>query len=235
MSGINTAIVLAGGLGTRLRHLVSDLPKPMAPVAGKPFLEFVLTYLVRQGFKNAILSVGYKHESINMHFGASFGNLQLEYVVEAFPLGTGGGIKKCLQHCPGDEDVLIVNGDTYFPVDIAEMYKLHLHKHANLTIALKELTNCDRYGTVELNKYQQIISFRDKSLRINSLINGGLYICNTQLIKLLPEQEVFSFETDFLNQSTPEKQIFGYVDKGYFIDIGVPDDYHRAQTELAIY
>ncbi len=232
MSLPRTAIILAGGLGTRLKHLIPDLPKPMAPVAGKPFLEYVLRYLQQQGCHQVVLSVGYLHHKIQSHFGNTFENISLEYIIEEMPLGTGGGIKKCLQHIGSNSNVLIVNGDTYFPVDVQKMSALHVSANASLTIALKELTHFDRYGSVVLNKNLQVMQFNEKAYCQKGLINGGIYLCNTSIVDALPQQEKFSFETDFLNQNSSTKKIYGYVDDAYFIDIGIPEDYQGAQTEI---
>jgi D-glycero-alpha-D-manno-heptose 1-phosphate guanylyltransferase len=232
MSVPYSAIILAGGLGTRLKHLLPDIPKPMAPVCGKPFLEYVLQYLQKQGCTEATLSVGYLHDSIQSYFGNSFENMHLNYVIEDTPLGTGGGIKKCLRYFSSKEDILIVNGDTYFPVDVAKMYLQHKTTRASLTIALKEMSHFERYGSVQLDTQQRILQFHEKSFCEHGFINGGIYLCNTSLIDVLPQEEKFSFETDYLNQNTASKNLYGYIDDSYFIDIGIPEDYKRAQTEL---
>lgn len=229
---LQTAIILAGGFGTRLQHIVSDVPKPMAPVAGRPFLEYLLAYCRKQALSRIIMSVGYKHESIIRHFGNSYDHLEIEYVIEDTPLGTGGAIKKSLLQCKTNDDVVIMNGDSYFPVDLSDMLNFHRFSNSSLTIALKPMQNFERYGRVLFDDKMHITSFREKEFCREGYINGGVYIGSPALVHLLPTQENFSFEQDVLNRDTAYKNLFGFVSDAYFIDIGVPEDYARAQSEL---
>ena len=145
------AIILAGGLGTRLSHIVKDVPKPMAPVAGRPFLEYILDYLIENDIKRVILATGYKHEIIEQHFGNLYKNIEIIYSVENEPLFTGGAIKKALSKCK-ENNVFIINGDTYFNVDLKEMKKFHIESNSEITIATKLMYDFERYGTVVLSK-----------------------------------------------------------------------------------
>ena len=172
---ITEAIVLAGGLGTRLRSVIQEIPKPMAPVAGKPFLEYLLHYLENQGIKKVILSTGYKHETILAYFGTQWHNLQIEYVIEEQPLGTGGAIKLALKRTTTDH-ILILNGDTFFAADLRKLSAFHFEKKAQLSIAAKEMDDLSRYGSLKFNDNYRIIDFIEKKEQNSGYINGGIYL-----------------------------------------------------------
>ena len=142
------AIVLAGGMGTRLKSVVSDIPKPMAPVGGRPFLEYILNYLSRSGFNKVVLSVGFKWETIENYFGNKYREMSLDYAIEKLPLGTGGGIRLALEMCTSKE-VFIFNGDTFFAVNISSLNESSLSEKHKIILALKSMENFDRYGSVE--------------------------------------------------------------------------------------
>lgn len=226
------AIILAGGLGTRLRSVVSDLPKCMAPVAGKPFLFYVINYLRSQGVEKFIFSLGYKHEAIEEHLNDQFNTLDYEVVIEEEPLGTGGAARlACTKATAGN--VLLANGDTMFRVNIPELVSFHDSHKADCTLSLKPMEKFDRYGVVELNADKSVKSFKEKQYYETGLINGGLYAINTA--KFLAEKfpEKFSFEKDYLESKFNERKMLGLVQNGYFIDIGIPEDFNRAQTEFS--
>ena len=225
------AIVLAGGLGTRLSSVVSDVPKPMAPIDSVPFLTYPLTFLGRLGFKRVVLAVGYKHEVIQDHFGRQFMGMDLHYSVEAEPLGTGGGIRMALDSCQQD-NLLMINGDTFFQFDYLSMLEFHLSKAARLTCGLKPMQDFDRYGTVDLGPEGQVIQFNEKQPRVEGLINGGVYWMKRDLLNEWESGSKFSFEQQVLEPMPRKGGIFGFVSEGYFIDIGIPEDYRRAQMEL---
>lgn len=221
---------MSGGLGTRLRSVVRDIPKPMAPVAGRPFLEYLLRGLERSGVTRTVLAVGYRSEVIREAFGDRFGAVELVYSAEDTPLGTGGAIRQAAGMCR-DEHALVVNGDTYFDVDYRELTERHREFGSDLTIALKAMADFDRYGTVELRE-KRVVGFREKQPCARGLINGGVYALRLEAIlgPALPEK--FSFETDFLRDRLPELSVYGLTFSGNFIDIGIPEDYEAAQTLL---
>ena len=157
----NEAIILAGGFGTRLASVV-DVPKPMAPINDIPFLEYLLNYLSKYNITKVHLALGYKHEVISTYFGATFKAIKLNYVIEDTPLGTGGAIKKALIHVES-EAVFIINGDTFFDVDLLEMGHYFDQKEASVMLALKPMQNFDRYGVVELNEEDGIWLLRRKN------------------------------------------------------------------------
>ena len=234
-------IILAGGLGTRLRSVVSEVPKCMAPIAGKPFLWYLLQYLKRYDVTHLILSVGYLREVIFEWIEQNRKELpfDIDYAVEETPLGTGGGIRLAMQMVRGDS-AIILNGDTFFDVDLNSL-SAHCdrrHPEAQLAMALKPMQHFDRYGTVVTDGDGRILEFREKRPCEEGLINGGVYwLRNTpdsrpqSLFYQLSGK--FSFETEVLAKHCgPEGCLRGLVQDGYFIDIGIPEDYRRAEQEL---
>jgi D-glycero-alpha-D-manno-heptose 1-phosphate guanylyltransferase len=228
---ISEAIILAGGLGTRLRSAVPDLPKCMAPVAGKPFLCYVITHLQQQGITHFIFSLGYKSEVIEEFLQKEFPSLFFKTSIEAEPLGTGGAIKKALEKAK-EKSVLIANGDTLFKIDVPLLTGFHTLSGANCTLSLKPMKNFDRYGVVDVDADNAITSFKEKQYFESGCINGGMYALhkNKFLDEDLPTK--FSFEKDYLEAYYTKRRMFGLVQDEYFIDIGIPEDYERAQEEL---
>ena len=225
------AIILAGGMGFRLRNVVKDLPKPMAPVAGKPFLYFQLRYLAAFQFDHIILSVGYKHEAISEYFGDSFEGMSLSYAIESEPLGTGGAIALSMKKT-NSENVFILNGDTFFQADLREFEIFHTNQKSDLSIVLKEMHRFDRYGTVELEG-NNIKGFREKHFVEKGLINGGIYLLSKKFWESLSlSLGKFSFEREIMEKMYRAYEFHGKVSNAYFIDSGIPEDYQRAQTEI---
>ncbi len=223
------AIILAGGKGTRLREVVSDVPKPMAPINGTPFLEILLKKLVRSKFDRIIVSVGYMGEVIMNYFGDKFDGLPIFYVDEPVPLGTGGGIKKSL-YALNSECGLILNGDTYADVDYEEMYKLYDAKK-NIVVGLTKVSNVARYGSVMvLNGV--LNGFHEKGVSGPGLINIGSYIVGKNALESFEDGINFSFEVDFLQKVYKTTTISVCEFSGKFIDIGIPEDYIYAQSYL---
>ncbi len=227
------AIILAGGLGTRLRSVVSDFPKCMAPVAGKPFLHFVVEYLLSQGVDKFIFSVGYKSETIIDYVNDQYHMLDVQFSIEEEPLGTGGAIKLACELAT-EKNVLILNGDTLFKIDIEKLVAFHNLNRADCTLCLKPMQDFDRYGVVELKNDNSISSFKEKQQYQTGLINGGVYALNVAgfLQEALPQK--FSFENDYLEAYFDKRKMCGIIQDEYFIDIGIPEDYERAQNELII-
>lgn len=224
------AIVLAGGLGTRLREATGDIPKPMAPIAGRPFLEYCLRYLELQGVTSAVLAVGYRREVIRAFAGERFGGMRISYSAEDSPLGTGGALRKALGAC-SEEDVVVVNGDTFFAAELPAMFRAHREGGWDILLALKPMEQCGRYGAVEL-RGGRVVRFLEKQPPGRGIINGGVYIARRDLFDFADFPEKFSFERDFLERYTGEKRMGGYLCEGAFIDIGIPEDYRRAQEML---
>lgn len=230
---ISEAVVLAGGFGTRLRTVVSDVPKPMAPVNGSPFLHYLLEYLAAAGIKRIVLSVGYMADKVKDHFGKQFCNMEIAYCYEENPLGTGGGIRLALEKCK-TETVLVLNGDSFFAVPLAEYYAAHKKSGADASLALREVEDGSRYGTIDL-KNNRVTAFREKSESMQgaALINGGVYLLNRSFyLSHTPAATAFSIEYDFFAKQAATAHLNGFVSSGYFIDIGIPEDYARAQLEF---
>jgi len=225
------AIVLAGGFGTRLASRLQGLPKPMAPVAGRPFLEILLTQLRRSGCARVLLSVGYQHQVIQEHFGAAFDGMKVDYVVENAPLGTGGAIRLALAQAK-EESVLVLNGDTFLDADYAAMMRFHADEGAEVTLAVVHRDDVNRYGRVTLEG-RCVVGFEEKGRIGSGFISAGTYVLAHNLAwpPALPEK--FSIERDFFAPEVASLRPAAYEVDGYFLDIGIPEDYDHAQTELA--
>lgn len=232
---IKEAVILAGGFGTRLRQVVSDVPKPMAPINNRPFLEYVFNYLKRYSVQRVVLSVGFMSDIISDHFGGSFNDIEIAYAHEEEPLGTGGAVRHALSFC-NEDDVLVLNGDTFFDANLHELSEFHASHNSDITLCLRWLDNVDRYGTVILDKDNRITGFAEKSsVTGEGSINGGIYIIRRSVFNSLPLPEKFSIEKDLFEKYCGELKMFGYTSNGYFIDIGIPQDYSRALHELDHY
>lgn len=222
------AVILAGGLGTRLRCVVADSPKCLAPIASEPFLSYVMEWLGRSGVDRVVISVGYLKEQIISWVSNRYFPFEIDWAVEDEPLGTGGGIRLALSKCRSDE-VIVVNGDTFFPVDLSQLFF-----DAPITVALKPMRDFDRYGTVVLEG-RKVDSFREKAPCKEGLINGGVYGIDRSRLDLENLPAKFSFEKEVLEPLAAKGQVNGWVQDTYFIDIGIPEDYSKAQEELPQY
>lgn len=226
----SNVIILAGGIGTRLKHLLPDIPKPMAPINKFPFLYYILNDLNKQGVKNVILSVGYMHNQITSYFGNSFKDIQIAYSIENEPLGTGGAIMKALYGTNSPQS-FILNGDTFFKINLSEMELKHKKNKASLSVAVKEMTNYERYGSVTITK-DKITGFKEKQFNAKGFINGGTYLLNKETLFSLNLPGKFSFENDFLEKYYQELHCIAFKSNQYFIDIGIPDDYEKAKIDF---
>lgn len=225
------AIILAGGAGRRLQSVVKDMPKPMADINGRPFLCYLLDYLSFQGITKILLSVGYKYEIIQDYFGLQYKTLDIRYVIEDKPLGTGGAIRKALELISGDEAV-VLNGDTFFNLDLRKMVDFHHVENSILTIAVKPMHNFERYGTVII-KDSRVFGFEEKTFRQFGYINGGIYIIKKAVSEFFDyDRDAFSFEIDFLHKKIADTHPSAFISDSYFVDIGIPEDYRKAQEEL---
>ncbi|MHA4808710.1 nucleotidyltransferase family protein [Flavitalea flava] len=243
MMSIKEAIILAGGSGTRLRGAVPDLPKCMAPVAGKPFLSYLIDYFREEGIQRFIFALGYKSEVIETYLKDNLPSASYRISLEQEPLGTGGAIQLACT-LVSDKTVLVLNGDSFFRIKTSELAHFHEEKQADCTLCLKPFENFDRYGSLTLNPDQSIRHFREKEFTPSGLINGGVYALDVPRFLEWKGPERFSFEKDYLEKHNlqeenpekdyPETKLFGFVQDEYFIDIGTPEDYERAQQEFSI-
>ena len=232
---VTTAIILAGGLGTRLRSVVQNVPKPMAPVNGKPFLEHQIDYWIDQGIKKFVISVGYKHETICDHFGNAYGGIEIDYAVEPSQLGTGGGLLLAASKTDGMEPLLVLNGDTYFPVNLATFTQFYDDTNSDWCFSLFRTNAKDRYMGLEVLPNHRIASLHFRSDDDFCLSNGGVYMVRPSVVdcgKFKPG-ETFSLENDGFPAAMKNKQrLFGMECSANFIDIGIPEDYLRASDML---
>ncbi|MFK0442586.1 nucleotidyltransferase family protein [Campylobacter jejuni] len=217
------AIILCGGLGARLKSVIKDIPKPMAPINNKPFLEFIFEYLKKQGIKEVILAVSYKYEVIKEYFKDEFLGIKIKYSIEKEPLGTGGAIKEALKFVKNEAYVL--NGDTFFDIDLS---KLKLNE-SKICLALKQMNDFDRYGTVNVDEQDLVISFEEKVFKKQGLINGGIYLLTKDVFNEFDLEKKFSFE-EFLQENYKKLKARAEICDDYFIDIGVPEDYYDLIT-----
>lgn len=226
------AIILAGGFGTRLQHIVNDVPKPMAPINGIPFLSYLFDYLIKFNIEHIILSTGYLHEKIESFYKYQYHNIKISYACETSPLGTGGAIRFAFSKCKTDE-ALILNGDTLFRIDIDEFISFAKTKKTNLSIVLRNIEDVSRYGSVQFDNNMKINSFTEKCNSTGKgFINGGIYWVKKQLFDKFQLPEKFSFEKDLMEKYCSSDSFYAYQSNGYFIDIGIPEDYAKAQIEF---
>jgi D-glycero-alpha-D-manno-heptose 1-phosphate guanylyltransferase len=221
------AIILAGGLGTRLRDVVPDLPKPMAPVAGRPFLEILLNSLALKGFNRVVLSLGYMAEKISTYFGSRFANIELCYAIEDYPLGTGGAVRLALSKCQ-NEHVYIFNGDTYLDLDIDKAEQLWQQYHRPIIVGCM-VPDAKRYGRLMTHE-GQVIGFSEKGTAGYHLINAGCYVFYRHQLDHFELNKSFSLEKDYLSYAVKQIRMPVFVANGVFIDIGVPEDYAKVQS-----
>lgn len=228
-----SVVILAGGLGTRLRSVVEHQPKVLAPIDGKPFIFYLLTYLSQQGFTHIVLSVGYLKEQIIEAVGSRFLNLEITYVVERTPLGTGGALAHVMQTLQPVEDVVVLNGDSFLALDYASFLQSHTLSGAEISMALTYMPHDNRYGRVTFNAQNIATSFSEKSeSQTPGFINSGVYLLKPHFFERFDLGDSFSFEHDLLCPYIDTLSIHTFKSDAYFIDIGVVSDYKKAQNEL---
>lgn len=233
ISSVTKAIILAGGLGTRLRSIMPDLPKPMAPIRGRPFLAHQMDYWINQGIEHFVLSVGYKKELIVDYFGVSYKDASIDYAIEETPLGTGGGLMLAANGVC--EPVLILNGDTFFEVPLDNLVRFHAEHESEWTFSLFRPDEAGRYMAVGVTLDDEIVSLKSGRGKRGGLANGGVYIIDPSVLnktsyclgqKASLEEDLVS---EFLKRGV---RLYGFECSGDFIDIGVPEDYYRAADIL---
>lgn len=225
------AVILAGGFGTRLREVVSDRPKVMAEINGRPFLSYLLDQLTDAGIERVIISTGFMAGIIEEVIGYTYRGLQLDYSREQIPLGTAGAVKLAGQ-VVDTEHCLVMNGDSYTKFDLVSLYMFHKQENANITLLAKMVDNTTRFGTIQMNERNEIEKFMEKKPKaVFGLINAGVYIMKTSIFQEIPDKIPCSLEYDFF-PSMIGQGIFGFKTKGKFIDIGTPKSYTKAKALL---
>jgi len=221
--GTRQAVILAGGLGTRLRGVISDRPKPMAPIGSRPFLDYLVSRLATNHFGHIVICVSYMREKIEEYFGPKYGSL-VSFVVEEEPLGTGGALRNAKAVL--DQRFAVLNGDTYVQVDYGEMFRFHAANKAIMTIALAR-SDGDRFGRVLLDG-DRIVGFSEKARKDGNPVNAGVYIVERSVLDQIPSGRAFSLEKELIPMLLSERQrVFGYATGSEFIDIGEPESYKR--------
>ena len=226
------SIILAGGYGTRLKSEIEDIPKPLAPINKIPFLDYLFDFLINNDIKVVILSVFYKYELIQKKYNKKYKSIKISYSIDKSKYGTGGAIKKA-STMANTENILIINGDTYFDIKISDLCKEHYRRNNHITMALKPMENFDRYGYVERDVNGRIISFSEKKFCKKGFIDGGIYLIKKSIFSDSLFGESFSFN-NFMIKNMDTLKIGSKVFDNFFIDIGTPEDFQRAQTTLGI-
>lgn len=229
-SSTKTAVVLAGGLGLRLRNAVPELPKVMAAVNGRPFLEYLLDYWIRQGIRNFVVSVGYRRQAIMDHFRDRYRGIPITYSIEETPRGTGGGLVLALGKIGPAQSFLLLNGDSFFEVPLNELIEFHVSKRSDWTFTLFNTTDASRYMAIETDANGRLVKLGARPTDASFLANGGVYLVNASVLAgQVTENQPVSLERDILpDLFARQVPMFGYECAGRFIDIGLPQDYARA-------
>jgi len=225
-------IILAGGLGTRLRRAVPDRPKPMALVAGRPFLDYVILRLIQAGLCDITLSIGYRGNTIRDHFGSDWNGANISYAEENEPLGTGGAVAYAAGNA-GAEPLMIVNGDTFLDLDFAalRLWRQSRGPTSSFAMVLRRVEDVSRYGAVSCDS-EIVTGFAEKGLAGPGLINAGVSIIDQGVFSRFGLSGRFSLETDLIQPNLAALRPTAYITDAFFIDIGVEEDFRRAQTEI---
>lgn len=225
-------IILAGGFGTRLQNVVKNVPKPMAEINGHPFLKYLIDSILVYDLKKIILSVGYKKECIIKYFGNSYKDVPIEYSIEDEPLGTGGAVKKAINLFIEEKEVFVINGDSFFNVNLKQFIKFHKDNSSDISLFLKEMYDFNRYGTVRIGKSNEVLEFHEKCYCSKGYINTGIYVITKDIFDKINTEDKFSFE-EFLEKNLNDLSIFAKISNDtYFIDIGIPSDYEKAKNDF---
>ncbi len=227
------AIILAGGFGTRLRGAVLDVPKPLAPIAGKPFLEYQINYLKNQGIYRIALAIHYLPDKFKEYFGdGSNFNIDLDYSQEKTPLGTGGGIKQAALN--EKNDFFILNGDSYSEPNLSEMFDFHKSKKSLATLCVARENQTSELGCLVLNERKEITKFSEKRNIGTNLINAGIYLFNPEVLNFIADNKPTSIEHEIFPRLAETNRFFGFLYDGYFIDIGNPRTYYEFERFIKL-
>jgi NDP-sugar pyrophosphorylase family protein len=227
-----TALILVGGAGTRLRAVVYDRPKPLAEVAGRPFLAYLLDQIADAGVRRGVLCTGFRAEQVTATFGERHGALELMYSPETEPRGTGGALASALPLATGDA-VLAMNGDSYCDVDLNAFWRAHVERNANASVLVTRVENASAFGTVRLAPDGQILAFLEKSpTTAPGWVNAGVYAIRRSLLEAIPQTGSVSLERDVFPKWLT-RRFYGFPTDGALYDIGTPESYAFAQRIFA--
>lgn len=235
MTGLEetTAVILAGGLGTRLREVVADRPKVLAEVNGRPFLACLLDRLVDAGIRKVVLCTGYMAEQVSETFGISYRGIELLFSKEDKPLGTGGALRQALPLITSDP-VLVMNGDSFCDADLGLFAHQHKSGAAQVSLVLTHVDDVARYGAVDVNGMGCVVSFKEKGSQSGAgMINAGIYLLTRQVIESISPGIPVSLERDVFPRLI-ENGLYAFSQQSRFIDIGIPSDYHAASAFLFV-
>jgi D-glycero-alpha-D-manno-heptose 1-phosphate guanylyltransferase len=225
------AVVLCGGLGTRLGELTRETPKPLLDVAGCPFLHHVLGKLAAAGITDVTLATSFQWQKIARVYGSAWKGLQIRYSVEAEPLGTGGAVRQAMSQAQAGE-ALVLNGDTLFDMDLNALVTFGVQRNAQVAVAVRRVPDVSRYGAVRIDKDGRMVQFGEKRQQGAGLINAGLYVVKADVFQGIDAAR-FSFENDVLATGIDHLRLYAMEANGYFIDIGVREDLARAARDLS--
>lgn len=231
-----SVVILVGGLGTRLRSVLPDLPKPMALVNGRPFLEILVAQVARAGFRDVVLCVGYRADAIEAHFGDGRRHgVRMRYAHEKELLGTAGAVLNA-QGVVNSDSFVVMNGDSYCAVDFSAMVTQHRDHRAAATIMAVEVPDSSRYGNLQLAPDGAVVGFTEKAQALGAgWINAGIYLLQRSVLQRLVPGKPASMERDVFPALVKQHALHAVKTSGLFIDIGIPADLERAQTLLRDY
>lgn len=223
------AVLLVGGMGTRLQSVVPSTPKPLAPVGNKSFLQLLVRQLRSQGIRNLVMCTGYLADQIEEEFGNGHDwDVAIHYSKEPQALGTAGAVKLAERYLPSNSDFFVMNGDSFLELDFRQFIRFHREHGGLISIAVRKVENAMRYGTVELEKPNRIIAFTEKTGRqAPGIVSGGVYVFNRAVLQHIPDGPA-SLEKDVF-PGLLKHGVYAFEQHGMFIDIGTPEDYARAQ------
>ena len=224
-------VILCGGFGKRLQTVIKDIPKPMAKIKRRPFLDILVDFIASYGFRHFILCTGYKADTIEKYYRQKNSNLSIIFSRERKPLGTGGAIKNAKNYIKSSP-FLVINGDSLCKINLIEFIDFHLKKEALISIAVTNADVCDDYGVITINGLQRIVEFDEKAKGYkNRLINAGVYLLQREVFSLMPGKDNFSIERDFFPKNIKRK-LYAFETQESVIDIGTPERYKKAKHLL---
>jgi NDP-sugar pyrophosphorylase family protein len=221
------AVILAGGLGTRLRPAVADLPKVLAPVLGRPWVLFLLDQLAGAGLRHVVLLTGYKAGQVRDEIGDHYRGMHLTYSTEPTPLGTAGAVRAALPFLTGDA-ILLMNGDSYCGVNLDALRAFHCRRNADISMVLAQVSDASRFGTVRMDTDERVIGFDEKTQSGSGWINAGIYFLAKPLIEKIAPHRPVSLEKEMFPRWIGRTAFYAFRTDGPFLDIGTPEWYAQA-------
>lgn len=224
-----TAVILAGGVGSRLRSVISDRPKVLAPIHDRPFLAYLLDVLQDAGVSEVVLCTGYMAGLVEETFGPTYGRMNIRYSRELTPLGTGGALRAAMSQIKTDS-VLVMNGDSFCEVDLQALASAHQARQAKATMLLTEVQDTQRFGQVRLDAGGRLLAFEEKGTHSGpGWINAGVYLLDRRLLETIPQNDAVSLEKEIF-PGWIGRGLYGHPVRGRFLDIGTPQSFAEAEA-----